>query len=313
MARKPGLGKGLGALIPTTTGEEGPSVATSPVDVAGSPLRTIPRESIRPNPRQPRKVFNEEGLQALSESVAAIGILQPLLVREIAGEPGQYELIAGERRLRAATLANLDTVPVLVRDDINNLLSLEQAIVENLHREDLHVLEEAAAYQQLIDDFQFTQEQVAERVAKSRTQVTNTLRLLKLGDAAQAALIAGKITPGHARALLALTDPEQQQLMVARVIKGELSVRQTEDAVRTVNEPRTTPTTTTTTPAGDKPTRGGHLRPVPDPSVVELEDRLESLLETTVSVELKGNNGKIVINFADIDDLERIYLRMTGN
>lgn len=310
MARKPGLGKGLGALIPTAPGEETTATA-SPAEVnTSTPLRTVPRTSIRPNPRQPRTQFNEEGLKALSESVAAIGILQPLLVREIPEEPGAYELIAGERRLRAASLANLEMIPVLVRDDVNNLLSLEQAIVENLHREDLHALEEAAAYQQLIDDFDFTQEQVAERVSKSRTYVTNTLRLLKLGEAAQTALKAGKITAGHARALLAIAEGDQQALMVTRVINNELSVRQTEEAVRSLNEPKpATPTGTTSTTT---PTGRGHLRPVPDPSVVELENLLETLLETSVSVDLKGKNGRIVIDFADLDDLERIYLRMTG-
>jgi ParB family transcriptional regulator, chromosome partitioning protein len=311
VARKPGLGKGLGALIPTAPGEENTTATASSEVAASTPLRTVPRTSIRPNPRQPRTQFNEDGLKALSESVAAIGILQPLLVREIPEEPGSYELIAGERRLRAASLANLETVPVLVRDDVNNLLSLEQAIVENLHREDLHALEEAAAYQQLIDDFDFTQEQVAERVSKSRTYVTNTLRLLKLGEAAQTALKAGKITAGHARALLAITESDQQALMVTKVVTNELSVRQTEDAVRTLNEPKP-PVATGTTGTTATPPGRGHLRPVPDPSVVELENLLETLLETSVSVDLKGKNGRIVIDFADLDDLERIYLRMTG-
>src|ERR1039458_3959139 len=226
MARKPGLGKGLGALIPDNEIAEVVVATTAQSD---GPLRRVPIESIRPNPYQPRKAINDESLVTLASSVKELGILQPVIVRPVDGEEGQYELIAGERRWRAAILAELEFVPVLLQDDVNDRLSLEQAVVENLHRVDLHALEEAAAYQQLVDDFDLTHDQVAQRVGKSRAYVTNTLRLLQLGDVAQSALVASQITAGHARALLAISDPNAQATMVARVIKNELSVRATEE------------------------------------------------------------------------------------
>lgn len=301
MARKPGLGKGLGALIPDAP-EEVPE--QEPVDVGG-PLRRISVTAIRPNQFQPRKSFNDDSLQSLASSVRELGVLQPLIVRPVDGETGVFELIAGERRWRAAALAGLETVPVLVQDDVNDRLSLEQAVVENLHRVDLHPLEEAAAYQQLIDEFDLTHEQVAQRVGKSRANITNTLRLLQLGEAAQAALVNGDLTAGHARSLLAISDPSAQALMVARVVKNELSVRATEEAVKTFLEPKVVPV--------DEPTPrevsgAPRLRPVPDASVAELEHLLEDYLNTRVHVDLKGRNGRIIIDFADLDDLERLYI-----
>ena len=301
MARKPGLGKGLGALIPDAPEAE---IEETEVEVGG-PLRRIAVTAIRPNQFQPRKAFNDDSLQALASSVRELGVLQPLIVRPVDGESGVYELIAGERRWRAATLAGLETVPVLVQDDVNDRLSLEQAVVENLHRVDLHPLEEAAAYQQLIDEFDLTHEQVAQRVGKSRANVTNTLRLLQLGEAAQAALVNGDLTAGHARSLLAISDPNAQALMVARVVKNELSVRATEEAVKTFLEPKVIPV--------DEPTPrevsgAPRLRPVPDASVAELEHLLEDYLNTRVHVDLKGRNGRIIIDFADLDDLERLYI-----
>jgi ParB family chromosome partitioning protein len=233
MARKPGLGKGLGALIPE--GEATEEAVSTPTE---GPLRRVPVASIRPNPFQPRKAFNDDSLQTLASSVRELGVLQPLIVRPVDGEPDLFELIAGERRWRAAIIAELELVPVLVQIDVNDRLSLEQAVVENLHRVDLHSLEEAAAYQQLIDEFDLTHEQVAQRVGKSRANVTNTLRLLQLGETAQSALVTSQITAGHARSLLAITDPNAQSTMVARVIKNELSVRATEEAVKTFLEPR---------------------------------------------------------------------------
>jgi len=304
MVRKPGLGKGLGALIPAG---EVPEV--EPItDSHEGPLRRIPVTSIRPNPFQPRKSFNDESLKTLASSVRELGVLQPLIVRPVEGESEQYELIAGERRWRAATLAGLDTVPVLVQDDVNDRLSLEQAVVENLHRVDLHPLEEAAAYQQLIDEFDLTHEQVAQRVGKSRANITNTLRLLQLGEVAQSALANSEITAGHARSLLAISDPDAQATMVARVIKNELSVRATEEAVKVFNEPKPVV-------PGDalaKPGLGApRLRPVPDASVAELEQLLEDYLNTRVHVDLKGRNGRIIIDFADLDDLERLYISIS--
>jgi ParB family transcriptional regulator, chromosome partitioning protein len=303
MARKPGLGKGLGALIPENT-----DAPVTEAPAARGPLRRVALTAIRPNPYQPRQSFGDESLEALASSVREIGVLQPLIVRAVEGSPDEYELIAGERRWRAASMAGLDTIPVLVQDEVNDRLSLEQAVVENLHRMDLHPLEEAAAFQQLINEFALTHEQVAQRVGKSRANITNTLRLLQLGEAAQAALASGQITAGHARSLLAITDPDAQSTMVARVIKNELSVRATEDAVKVFLEPdpKPAPVAAVKGPAGQP-----RLRPVPDASVAELEQLLEDYLDTRVHVDLKGRNGRIIIDFADLDDLERLYIAIS--
>jgi ParB family chromosome partitioning protein len=302
MARKPGLGKGLGALIPENA--ETPSENTVE-SVPSSPLRMVPVDSIRPNQFQPRKTFNDESLRTLAASLMELGVLQPIIVRPVEGEPDKYELIAGERRWRAAAIAKLEVVPVLLQDDVNDRLSLEQAVVENLHRVDLHALEEAAAYQQLVDEFDLTHEQVAQRVGKSRAYVTNTLRLLQLGETAQAALASSQITAGHARTLLAVSEPTAQATLVARVIKNEMSVRATEEAVKAFLEPKPAhaPEAAAKTPDG-----APRLRPVPDASVAELEELLESYLDTRVHVDLKGRNGRIIIDFADLDDLERLYI-----
>ncbi len=303
MARRTGLGKGLGALIPEGDQEDG----TNEEQLSG-PLRSVAVSSIQPNRFQPRTVFAEESLESLAASIKEMGVLQPLIVRSIEGSDDSYELIAGERRLRAAALAGLEVVPVLVQDDVNDRLSLEQAVVENLHRVDLHPLEEAAAYQQLIDDFDLTHEQVATRVGKSRATVTNTLRLLNLGEAAQVALANGSISAGHARALLALSDADEQSALVSKVVKNDLSVRATEELIRLAAEPKgPTPIETKATPMGTV----SPLRPVPDASVAELERLLEDYLDTRVHVDLRGRNGKIVIDFADLDDLERIYLAIS--
>jgi ParB family transcriptional regulator, chromosome partitioning protein len=306
MARKPGLGKGLGALIPEGAAEPTPSGE----EVSAGPLRTIPVTSIRPNPFQPRKSFNDDSLQTLASSLKELGVLQPLIVRRVEGEGDVelYELIAGERRWRAASLAGLENIPALVQDDVNDRLSLEQAVVENLHRVDLHPLEEAAAYQQLIDEFDLTHEQVSQRVGKSRANITNTLRLLQLGEVAQSALANSEITAGHARSLLAITDPAAQATMVARIIKNEMSVRATEEAVKVFNEPKPV----VVEDAASKPGTGTpRLRPVPDASVAELEQLLEDYLNTRVHVDLKGRNGRIIIDFADLDDLERLYVAIS--
>jgi ParB family chromosome partitioning protein len=301
MPRRPGLGKGLGALIP----EGVPNANDAPVEApSSSPLRQVPVTSIRPNQFQPRKTFNDESLKTLAASIAELGVLQPIIVRPVEGEPEKYELIAGERRWRAATIAELEFVPVLLQDDVNDRLSLEQAVVENLHRVDLHALEEAAAYQQLVDEFDLTHDSVAQRVGKSRAYVTNTLRLLQLGETAQSALASSQITAGHARALLGVSDPNAQATLVAKVIKNELSVRATEEAVKTFMEPRPLPTAEA---ASRTPEGAPRLRPVPDASVAELEELLESYLDTRVHVDLKGRNGRIIIDFADLDDLERLY------
>lgn len=305
MARKPGLGKGLGALIPEV--EQATDAAAMPP--TEGPLRKVPVASIRPNPFQPRKAFSDDSLQTLASSVRELGVLQPIIVRPVEGEIDQYEVIAGERRWRAAMIAELEFVPVLVQVDVNDRLSLEQAVVENLHRVDLHPLEEAAAYQQLIDEFDLTHEQVAQRVGKSRANITNTLRLLQLGETAQSALATSQITAGHARSLLAIADPNAQSTMVARVIKNELSVRATEEAVKTFLEPKAP---VDVEPPPKTGVGGPRLRPVPDASVAELEHLLEDYLDTRVHVDLKGRNGRIIIDFADLDDLERIYIAISN-
>ena len=300
MARRTGLGKGLGALIPEADGP-----ASGETEQGTGPLRAVAIDMIQPNRFQPRTTFSSDSLETLAASIREMGVLQPLIVRVLDGDDDRYELIAGERRWRAAALAGLELVPVLVQDDVNDRLSLEQAVVENLHRVDLHPLEEAAAYQQLIDDFDLTHEQVALRVGKSRATVTNTLRLLNLSEVAQSALANGSISAGHARALLGLSDPAAQSSLANRVIKNDLSVRATEEAVKAILEPRTTNSEEPRAPiVGTVP----RLRPVPDASVAELEHLLEDYLDTRVHVDIKGRNGKIVIDFADLDDLERLYL-----
>jgi len=305
MVRKSGLGKGLGALIP-----DGGASDTDEEAVSTGPLRQVAITLITPNQFQPRKSFNDESLQALASSIAELGVLQPIIVRPHETIEGSYELIAGERRWRAATIAGLTSVPELVQDAVNDRLSLEQAVVENLHRVDLHPLEEAAAYQQLIDEFNLTHEQVAQRVGKARTSITNTLRLLQLGEAAQSALANSQISAGHARSLLVITDPTAQAEMVQRIIANEMSVRTAEDAVKVFMEPRPLEPTGTTPPEMPGKPR---LRPVPDASVAELEQLLEDYLNTRVHVDLKGRNGRIIVDFADLDDLERIYIAISQN
>src|SRR6204780_5252203 len=221
MARRSGLGKGLSALIP--------SEATGEMDSA---LRVVPISHIKPNAFQPRSHFDEESMSSLAASIREVGVLQPVLVREVGGEEESYELIAGERRWRPARRAGLQTIPVLVQPDTGDVTSLEQALVENLHREDLNALQEAAAYQQLIDEFGLTHEQVASRVGKSRTTVTNTLRLLQLPAGVQRALADGTISAGHARALLGTPDRTFQEDLAKRAVSEGLTVRAVEDSVR---------------------------------------------------------------------------------
>src|ERR1700691_3922750 len=221
MARRSGLGKGLSALIPSeSTGE------------SNSLLRVVPISHIRPNSFQPRSHFDEESMGSLAASIREVGLLQPVLVRELEDEEDSYELIAGERRWRAARRAGLQTIPVLVQTDTGDASSLEQALVENLHREDLNALEEAAAYQQLIDEFGLTHEQVATRMGKGRATVTNTLRLLQLPAGAQRALAERTISAGHARALLGTPDRALQEKMVEQIVDQGLTVRAVEELVR---------------------------------------------------------------------------------
>ncbi len=302
MARRSGLGKGLGALIPTeVTGSQ------------GSALREVPISSIRPNTLQPRTRFDEEAMSALAASIRELGVLQPVLVRPVGEESDEFELIAGERRWRAARRAGLQTIPVLVREVSADAQSLEQALVENLHREDLGPLEEAAAYQQLIDDFGHTHEEVATRVGKSRATVTNTLRLLQLPAGVQRALADGAISAGHARALLGTPDRALQESLVGRIVSEGLTVRQVEAAVK-AGEDEGALQTEDEPPAASSTTSGStkvvQQRRLPEPGLLELEELLSAHLDTRVKVELRNRRGRVVVEFATLEDLERIYRAM---
>ncbi len=298
MARRSGLGRGLGALIPA----EG-------TGTAASTLRDVAVGSIRPNPHQPRRHFDEEALSSLVASVRELGVLQPVLVRAV--DEGAYELIAGERRWRAAKRAGLPTIPALVRE-VDDLSSLEQAVVENLHRQDLNPLEEAAAYQQLIEDFGLTHEHLAVRVGKSRAAVTNTLRLFQLPPSIQRQVAEGRLSAGHARALLGTPDRSFQEKMARRAVDEGLSVRAVEEAVRartTAGSPGRDQSPGASPATGPAPAPAGpRLR---SPGMHELEELLSEHLATSVRVEEGGKRGRIVIDFADLGDLERIYRAMT--
>ncbi len=307
MARRSGLGKGLSSLIPP--GEAG---ATGDV---GAVLHEIPLADIVPNPNQPRVHFDEQSLAELTASIQQIGVLQPVLVRAV--ESG-FELIAGERRWRAAGRAGLATIPAIVRMG-DDLASVEQALIENLHRQDLTALEEAAAYQQLIEDFGLTHEQVAERVGKSRSAITNTLRLLGLPPVIQHLLADGRLSAGHARALLGTPDRSLQEELARRAAEEGWTVRAVEEAVRAggVVAPELAPADAPApVPAPTTPSDGAGLTPTTrlrPPGLLELEELLAEHLETRVSVQMGAKKGRIVIEFADLEDLERIYRRMSGD
>ncbi|MEO8364374.1 MAG: ParB/RepB/Spo0J family partition protein [Ilumatobacteraceae bacterium] len=303
MARHSGLGKGLGALIPTDANPQ-----TGKAGVATSGLRDIEISAIDPNPHQPRVHFDEDTLSELSASIRAIGLLQPILVRP--GKNGRFELIAGERRWRAATRAGLTVIPAIIRvtDDVS---SVEQALVENLHRQDLTPLEEAAAYKQLLDDFGMTHEHIAKKVGRSRSAITNSVRLLALPAAVQQLLSNGRLSAGHAKALLASPDRAFQEKLARRAADENLTVRAIEDAIRdhqgapltSVKGQKGGGTKSTSTSTTDRP----GLRA---PGLLELEHLLAEHLGTTVNVTMSGKNGKVIIHFADLDDLERMYRLM---
>jgi ParB family chromosome partitioning protein len=272
----------------------------------GAVLRDIPVAEIVPNPNQPRVHFDEETLAELTTSIQQIGVLQPILVRPAATG---FELIAGERRWRAAGRAGLAMIPAVVRET-DDESSIEQALVENLHRQDLTPLEEAAAYQQLLEDFELTHEQLAERIGKSRSAITNTLRLLGLPPGIQHLLADGKLSAGHARALLATPDRALQESLARQAAEEGWSVRAVEEAVKSggvvvdTDEPPESPTPSQDG-AGVAPTT--RLRP---PGLLELEELLADHLETRVAVQMGAKRGRISIEFADLADLERIYRRM---
>ncbi len=275
-ARKTGLGRGLDALIPQA-------------DKGGS-IEMVPIDEIDPNPEQPRKDFDEESLTSLAASIASIGLLQPIVVRR-AGD--RFVLVAGERRLRASKIAGMDTIPVVLRQQSDDQTNLMEALVENLQRSDLSVLEEAAAYRQLMEEYGMQHEEVASEVGKSRSAVTNTVRLLGLPGPIQALLVSGDLTPGHGRALLG-TDDEPYAIHIAhRAVAEGWTVRRVEEAMRL----RAT--------QDHRNVRGtAGVRPA---EIIELEERLQEKLGTKVRIDYRGKGGKITIRYASADDLERIY------
>lgn len=296
-----GLGKGLGELFART---DVPESADSGVEESehrsepigdGSYLALIGVDAVTPNPRQPRSVFAEEELSELADSIREVGVLQPIVVRDL-GE-GRYELIMGERRLRASKLAGLDEVPAIVRatDDAD---LLRDALLENIHRVQLNPLEEAAAYQQLLDDFGCTQEELATRIKRSRPQISNTIRLLKLPAPVQRRVAAGVLSAGHARALLALSDAVAQEQLAQRIVAEGLSVRSVEEIVALGMRDQKTP-------------RARQARQ-PSPRASELSSSLSDRFDTRVRVDIGKYKGKIVIEFAGADDLDRILAIVDG-
>jgi ParB family transcriptional regulator, chromosome partitioning protein len=319
---KRGLGKGLGALIPPAAPSRDPRQAGGlgqgqpPVDgVAASFLQAAPDgpdqpgavpgayfeevaiAAVTPNPRQPRQTFDEEALEELAASIREVGLLQPVVVRPVM--PGHYELIMGERRWRASQRAGLDRIPAIVREAPDDDL-LRDALIENLHREQLNALEEAAAYQQLLDDFGATHEELAGKVGRSRPHISNTLRLLNLPPGVQKRVAAEVLSAGHARALLALDNPDAQEHLAHRIVAEGLSVRAVEEIVAIgdgVGAPKA-------------PREPRAKAPAP-PQLRAMTDRLCDRLDTQVKVELGRRKGKIVVEFATIDDLERIVKLIT--
>ena len=283
-----GLGRGLEALIPSTPAE---AEAAGLEVVAGARfVAELPIGQVRPNARQPRTVFDEEALDELTHSVREIGVLQPIVVRAVGRN--EYELIMGERRLRASKAAGLDSIPAIVRETADEDM-LRDALLENLHRSQLNPLEEAAAYQQLLDDFGCTHEELADRIGRSRPQISNTLRLLRLTPAVQRRVAAGVLSAGHARALVSITSTEIQDRLAQRVVAEGLSVRALEEIV--------TASPDTQSRSARRP--GGKLH---SPKLADLAPRLSERFDTRVRVDLGRSKGKVVIEFATVEDLERI-------
>jgi len=291
--RTGGLGRGLGALIPSgPTVEPGP-LASTPQVVAGARFAELPLEQITPNPLQPRSHFDEVALAELVHSIVEVGLLQPVVVRQLG--PDRYELVMGERRWRACQAAGTGTIPAIVRETADDAM-LRDALLENLHRQQLNPLEEAAAYQQLLEEFGATHEELSQRIGRSRPQISNTIRLLGLPAPVQRRVAAGVLSAGHARAILGLGSPDAQEVMAARVVAEGMSVRAVEEAVTLAqSEPG---------PEGE-PSRPRARRPVPA-KLAEVADRLSDRLETRVKVDLGRAKGKVTIEFASLEDLQRI-------
>jgi ParB family chromosome partitioning protein len=287
MNTRRGLGRGLEALIPASPAEAQESGLQ---EVDGARFAEIPLTQIVPNPRQPRQSFDEDEMSELVHSIQEVGLLQPVIVR--ATGAGSYELVMGERRWRATREAGLDTIGAIVRDTSDDDL-LRDALLENLHRSQLNPLEEAAAYQQLLDDFGCTHEELAERIGRSRPQISNTLRLLKLSPTVQRRVAAGVLSAGHARALVAVSNSEIQDRLAQRVVAEGLSVRALEEIVTVEPDGKRRPARRT----------GAKLH---SPRVAELAGRLSDRFDTRVKVDLGRSKGKITVEFATVEDLERI-------
>lgn len=302
-----GLGRGLEALIPASN-QSGGALANRPEDMSDGRTGNsssaqkverlgayveIPVEEISVNQMQPRKAFDDEALKVLTESIQRFGVLQPVVVRASSGDK-PFELVAGERRWRASCLAGKETIPAVIRSS-NEETSLVEALVENLHREDLNPIEEAAAFQQLIDDFEVTHAELGQRLGKARTTISNSLRLLELSSDIQLGLIEGRITSGHARALLACESESDQLLLMERIVRDKLSVREVEQITRSA------------TSNSKQRTQQNTVAPLSDASALEVEQHLSDYLNTTVSVQMNAKRGKLTINFATVSDLQRIY------
>ena len=302
--RKSGLGRGLSALIPTGADEaDGRSTRDEVSTTAKAPtpdtrFEMVSVADIEPNRYQPRRVFDDESMAELTASIQEVGILQPLLLRK---GGGGYQLVAGERRWRAARRAGLTMVPAVVRE-AEDRDSLEQAIIENLHRDDLNPLEEAAAFHRLMDEFGLTQHQVAVRVSRSRPAVANSLRLLHLPDGVQQMIMDGLLSAGHARALAGLGDRQLLEQLAMRVVDDGLSVRQTEELVRSLDDVQVPDPKSVDHPVA-KPREAAAL---------EVEQVLSDRFDTTVRVHTRGRKGRIVVEFADQDDLQRLFRLLGG-
>ena len=291
--RKGGLGRGLDALIPTSVM---PTEIKTQTGVLTASRDEIDVNNISANPKQPRTVFDEDLLTELALSIKEVGLLQPPVVRSIGN--GKYQLIMGERRFRAAKLAGLKSIPVIIRQTSDDQL-LREALIENIHRSQLNPLEEGAAYQQLLNDFSYTHDELATKLSKSRPAITNTMRLLNLPPAVQRKVAAGVISAGHARALLSLTDDKEIENLANRIVAEGLTVRAVEEIVAT----------------GGAKVKGGGIRSgkIVAPKLKQISDALSDRLDTRVNIELGKKKGKIVIEFATIEDLERINTEIQKN
>lgn len=330
--RKGGLGRGLASLIPTgppdadgrptTFGPKmgsaaadvvigGPGPEGAPIGPIGAVYREIAPADIEANPRQPRQVFDDEALAELVHSIREFGLLQPIVVRAVSGSQSgaRYQIVMGERRWRAAQQAGLATIPAIVRETGDDNL-LRDALLENIHRVQLNPLEEAAAYQQLLDEFGVTHDELASRIGRSRPLITNMIRLLKLPIPVQRRVAAGVLSAGHARALLSLeTGPDAQEELASRIVAEGLSVRATEEAVTISNYEASHSGSRGDTAKPSHPRR----KPIQMPGLQDVADRLSTAFDTRVTVSLGKRKGKIVVEFGSVDDLQRIVDVMTSS